>query len=347
MSVKAYPLNSIDFYAEDAQLYNSTRTTGVYSSDVDFVVTATSAMNIEVSVGIGWMRYARLRGVAFANDAPLPLPVDMADGYRMRVDWVVGKLDFITNSSYIYIKKGTPAATPVPPQLQRDAEAFEICLAEIRIPAGAIQLNQGMINNAIKLNESVCGVMRDGVTGIPTQQLYDSWWAWFSELQIEGDAAASEFTAWIAIFKDTTQTDFESWVLTKKTEFETWYSSMVGTSTAMVGNWFTAFTTSSETDFNAWFENLQNQLDDNQAANLQNQIDQHKGTGIYSEIGVHNLRFFEGKLQAFTGSGWVTVATATVGIKWEQVDSLALSWAELDLLLRTWEHIEKMIFEEA
>ena len=39
-----------------------------------------------------------------------------------------------------------------------------------------------------------------------------------------------------------------------------------------------------DTDFQAWFENLKNQLDDNQAANLQNQIDAINGVIVQKDI---------------------------------------------------------------
>ncbi|MDL2253826.1 hypothetical protein LJC49_07110 [Ruminococcaceae bacterium OttesenSCG-928-I18] len=154
--------------------------------------------------------------------------------------------------------------------------------------------------------------------------------------------------AWMEAFKAEREQEFTEWFNAKKTEFDSWFSSFTTTNTTRFNTWYNTFTTASEAEFSDWFENLQNQLDDNQAANLQNQINHHLANGINSEVGVHSLRYYDGKLQAYIGTGWVTVGQVARGLSWTYIEeTLAWTWGELDILQKTWEDIENMIEEEA
>ena len=56
MAIVVYPLNDIDFTAEDVGIYNATRTSGIYAGE-DFAISMTGSDNtISIDVGLAWMR---------------------------------------------------------------------------------------------------------------------------------------------------------------------------------------------------------------------------------------------------------------------------------------------------
>ena len=83
---------------------------------------------------------------------------------------------------------GTPdSAAPAAPEISRTELVYDLCLAEIRRPAGSTAVTTADITDT-RADETVCGVMRDGVTGIPTAQLQAQVKAMLDSLQAEVDS---------------------------------------------------------------------------------------------------------------------------------------------------------------
>ncbi len=61
-------------------------------------------------------------------------------------------------------------AHPRPPTISRTELIYDLCLAEITRPAAAASITTGQITDT-RLDEKLCGIVRDGVTGIPTDEL--------------------------------------------------------------------------------------------------------------------------------------------------------------------------------
>lgn len=63
-----YPLGGITYDAEDAAAYFAGRTSGVYSTDTDFVVAAAAdgSTDLTVSAGQAWMHPYRVQGIEYA-----------------------------------------------------------------------------------------------------------------------------------------------------------------------------------------------------------------------------------------------------------------------------------------
>ena len=175
----AYPLNDTAYIAEDAQLWHATRTQGVYSADDHLTTRAEGGMQVAVSEGIAWLKKSRFENCVYGNKEEKTLTVETADGRLPRLDRVVIRWDNITNTVKAKLKKGTPATNPQPPALERNAEAYELGIANVRVPAGALAITQANIQDT-RLDEYACGIMRDGVTGIPTQTLIERWESWYN-----------------------------------------------------------------------------------------------------------------------------------------------------------------------
>lgn len=358
MAEMSYPLNDTWYYAEDAQLWHSTRTQGVFSSDDNLTVTALNVMKISVSSGRAWLKPSEFVNAIYANTDDLTLEIETADGYFPRYDRIVVRWDFVINSIYLAVKKGTPASSPQPPVLQRNAEAHEIAIFDILVRAGTLQIVQSDVIDK-RLDENVCGIMRDGVTGIPTQALYDAWWSWFSELKLDTEQKALEFTEWMKLFKSQNEAEFQIWLgdfkSNSQAEFDEWYNSFTQTNSNIYTNWYNTFTSNSETDFNTWFSDLQDTLDSNQAANLYNKIDQHeKETTVSNPNGVHGMRVgSQGYLQAYLESGWANFIVANGyisikrGITAGYFDSKNYTAGDFDSLMYTAGEFDNLIEMEA
>ena len=164
-----YPLDGITYDAADAAGYCATRTSGVYSSEADFAVTPAGGMRITISAGQAWVHPARWVGYSIQMRTATTLEMPVADGSRGRIDRVVLRFDAATRGSRIQVLQGA-VGTSTPPELTRSARVYDLCLAQITRPGGSTSISAGQITDT-RADEALCGLMRDGVTGIPTAQL--------------------------------------------------------------------------------------------------------------------------------------------------------------------------------
>ena len=180
-----YPENGITYDADDASGYLSTRLSGVYSADEDFAVTANSDLTVTVSAGQAWVRPARFRGRSIIMEQPETLTLTAADNTRTRIDRVVLRYDAAAKKTSLTVLTGTSDSTsPTAPEITRTALVYDLCLADIRRPAGSTVVTAADITDT-RADEDVCGVMRDGVTGIPTAQLQAQALAMMTQLSTE------------------------------------------------------------------------------------------------------------------------------------------------------------------
>ena len=187
--ITTYPLNGIDYDARDAAGYNATRTSGVYSAEEDFAVTPVGGVKVTVSAGQGWVRPARFEGYSIIMREAETLTLALADGQRPRIDRIVLRFDAASRKSSLLVLQGTPDTQPTAPAISRTVTVYDLCLAEVTRPAGSTSITAAHIKDT-RTNEALCGIMRDGVAGIPTEQLRQQWSA--AQAQQEADARASQ-----------------------------------------------------------------------------------------------------------------------------------------------------------
>lgn len=168
--ITTYPLNGIDYDAHDAAGYNATRTSGVYSAEDDFAVTPAGGVKVTVSAGQGWVRPARFEGYSIIMREAETLTLALADGQRPRIDRIVLRFDAASRMSSLLILQGTPDTQPTAPAISRNTTVYDLCLAEVTRPAGSTAITAAHIKDT-RTNEALCGIMRDAVTRIPTEQL--------------------------------------------------------------------------------------------------------------------------------------------------------------------------------
>lgn len=166
-----FPLDNTPYEAKDMGIYLATRTRGVFSADGNLAVTpGENGLTVSVSPGLAWLKWSDYWGTAALQEQALTLTLDVADGVLSRIDAIVCRLDKVNNVAEIVVKKGAPSSTPLVVPPVRDSNYDELYLATVLVGAGAIRLQTGDITDQ-RLHETYCGLMRDGVTGIPTQAL--------------------------------------------------------------------------------------------------------------------------------------------------------------------------------
>lgn len=184
MSIITYPLDGVTYSAEDVATYLCTRTSGVYAKDSNFAASITGTRQVTIAPGLAWMNYDDFKGVSVCSREDTVLTVPDADNTLNRVDRVVLQFDTASNLTAIRLKTGTPAVAAQPPDILQNHNQYELGLCTISVPAGSATVTAADVTDT-RTDEDVCGVMRDGVTGIPTEQLIAQWRAAQADLETQ------------------------------------------------------------------------------------------------------------------------------------------------------------------
>lgn len=165
-----YPANGFDFDAADVAAYLAGLTSGVFSSAEDFPVTAAGGLKVTVDAGRGWVHPSRFTGYSITKREADTLTMPLADPSLPRIDRIVMRYDAGARAASLQVLQGTASSTPTAPAISRTELIYDLCLAEITRPAGSTSITTSQITDT-RLDEALCGIVRDGVTGIPTDEL--------------------------------------------------------------------------------------------------------------------------------------------------------------------------------
>lgn len=189
-----YPANGYDFDAADVAAYLAGLTSGVFSSAEDFPVTAAGGLKVTVGAGRGWVHPSRFTGYSITKREADTLTMPLADLSLPRIDCIVMRYDAGARAASLQVLQGTASSTPTAPAISRTELIYDLCLAEITRPAGSTNITTGQITDT-RLDEALCGIVRDGVTGIPTEELIASARERINALEETASAAAKEADA--------------------------------------------------------------------------------------------------------------------------------------------------------
>ena len=165
MAIITYPLNNIEYTAEDAELYHATRTSGVFAND-DFPITVSGDGNVvTIGEGIGWIRNSKFSGKVVANKQEMSLDLGLPNATYPRIDAIVLQFNANANASEIIVKNGTAQTDPVPPEVVRTESIYELHLYHVYREAGAASVTSNNVTD-LRANGTYCGLMSDDVTMI-------------------------------------------------------------------------------------------------------------------------------------------------------------------------------------
>lgn len=169
MAIITYPLNNIDYTAEDAELYHATRSSGVFAANEDFPCSVTGIdSTVTIGEGIAWIRNSRFSGKVVANKEPVTLDLGPADMSYPRVDAIVLRFDANANATTLIKKQGVPSSNPVDPELVRTEAVYELHLYHIYRDAGTVGITSNKVND-MRPDPNFCGIMTDISTSVPTK----------------------------------------------------------------------------------------------------------------------------------------------------------------------------------
>lgn len=137
--------NSQDF----ARLFDMFFDTGVAKGYLNELKVSASKNNMITSVSTG---AATVVGRGYVNDEILDITHDAAHATLDRIDRVVVQLNLATREVSILVKKGTPAAEPIPPSLQQDniynsGMIYELALAQVRVIKGKSFIDSSQLSD--------------------------------------------------------------------------------------------------------------------------------------------------------------------------------------------------------
>lgn len=231
------------YRAEDwAEYFASFIGNGVFpvpSTGLQIVVD--NGMNLLLKAGKAW-----INGYFYNNTSDLTITIGTADGQLNRIDRIVVRWDLTNRIISAEVKSSAYSASPTAPALQRDADIYELALADVYVGAGVTTITQSNITDQ-RLNTSLCGVVAAVVDQIDTEAFNAQLQAWFAEYQ---SLSAAEYNTLVSYMN--------SLKLQGNTQYDAFEQHMAD------------FEAQAAAEFNSWFKGLQDVLDENAAANLMN-----------------------------------------------------------------------------
>lgn len=253
---KSFPFNSVNhdrkYKAEDwTEYFRTFIGNGVFPSPSDGLqVQAGNNMNVVVKAGKAW-----INGYFFFNTSDMAVTLDTSDGVLNRIDRIVVRWDLTTRDVTLQVKKGAYSASPSPLPLQRDADAYELALADVAVNKGVVSITQANITDQ-RLNMALCGVAAALINQIDTSAFNAQLQSWFEEYQKMSDAEYKALTAYFQAYKIRSDSEFRA-----------------------LQDWFLSYKETASNDFNAWFASIKNIFDEDTAGHLLNMI-----TGVSERV---------------------------------------------------------------
>lgn len=219
---------------------------GVFYNNSDALkVNEGDGMTVMLNIG-----NAFIEGVGYRNTAALALKLDTADGALSRIDRIVIRNDYKTRDTYAAVLKGTYSAQPQAPALTRNADAYEIAVADVLVAKGVASITQADITDT-RLNTELCGI----VTGLVQQA--------------DTTAIFNQFEAYLEDFKAQYIADIMDWTSNEESGMTEWENTQ-------------------REAFLAWVEEIKQILNESVAGNLQNEIEAEALTAFQRHYGLVN-----------------------------------------------------------
>lgn len=206
-------------------------------------VIANDDMTITVKAGKAW-----INGYIMINDDDYILEIAPADGVLNRIDRVVARYDTVNREIRLEVKKGTFASNPTAPELQRDADAYELALADVYVAAGSISISQADITD-LRLNTELCGIVHGTVEQVDTTTLFNQYVDWYTTT-----------TGQAEIDINTIKQQFQSDINQFLQDWQDWYTQTTQQAEADINSIIQQFQdnlTQFEQDWNDWFSQQQ------------------------------------------------------------------------------------------
>lgn len=124
----------------------------IMQDDTALQVAVDSGMNLQILAGTG-----NINGKTILNTTAASITIEAASATLKRIDRVIFRLDENNRLMEFDVLKGTAASSPTAPALTRSGGIYEMCLAEVLVPAGATSILASYITDT-RSDNSKCGI---------------------------------------------------------------------------------------------------------------------------------------------------------------------------------------------
>lgn len=234
------------YYADQfAYYFSKFISNGVYINPAtQLKVTSKGELKLNVAVGDAF-----INGYWYKNDENFELQLAQANGSLPRIDRVVLRWDSLTRYINLAILQGNPAATPSAKNLTRNADTWELGLADIYIERGVLSISDANVTD-LRPDRTYCGYVAGVVNQIDTTNLFAQFTDAFEQYYEKQVTASDKFSSDLA-------KKYNDYAVLAETNFGKWMTDTKG-------------------DFDTWYETIQAMLSDEEAVKLANQISELK-----------------------------------------------------------------------
>lgn len=217
------------------------------------------SMSVFVRPGKGW-----INGYYLINDEDYNLPLTVGDTMLNRIDRIVIRLDFTQRKMSVEVKKGALSASPIAQTLKRDADAYELALADVYIAKGSLTISQAAITDT-RLNNNLCGLMHGVVNQVDTTTIFNQYQSWFDDYSV---TKAQEFLDW----QNRVTKALGDWIADEQDDFQAWRASQE--------TLFTLWSEGRKNEFDRWFDTVKDILNTTADGNLLNRLIAHEDASM-------------------------------------------------------------------
>lgn len=230
------------YYADQfAYYFSKFISNGVYINPAtQLKVTSKGELKLNVAVGDAF-----INGYWYKNDENFELQLAQANGSLPRIDRIVLRWDSLTRYINLAILQGNPAATPSAKNLTRNADTWELGLADVYIERGVLSISDANITD-LRPDRTYCGYVAGVVNQIDTTNLFAQFTDAFEQYYEKQVTTSDKFSSDLA-------KKYNDYVVLAETNFGKWMTDTKG-------------------DFDTWYETIQAMLSDEEAVKLANQI---------------------------------------------------------------------------
>ena len=214
------------YYADQfAYYFSKFISNGVYINPAtQLKVTSKGELKLNVAVGDAFVN-----GYWYKNDENFEMQLAQANGALPRIDRVVLRWDSITRYINLAILQGNPAAAPSAKNLTRNADTWELGLADVYIERGALSISDANITD-LRPDRTYCGYVAGVVNQIDTTNLFaqftDAFEQYYEKQVTTSDKFSSDLAKKYNDYAVLAETNFGKWMTDTKGDFDTWYETI-------------------------------------------------------------------------------------------------------------------------
>lgn len=178
-----WPLDNKPYTSVALGAAYAARSRGVLNAD-SFTATTNGDNTITVGKGVGCIHVSEQWAAFPLNEGDVLLTFADADGVYPRWDVIALVYDKNANTAGLEVRTGLAAETPALPALRRNDDYDEIFLYRVTRPVGATKITADNVVD-LRLDGSVCGLMRDTIDGVDTSVMQAAFAAFLAQIETE------------------------------------------------------------------------------------------------------------------------------------------------------------------